>query len=162
MRFHHEVLRETRELTGALNWRIRIESSKAFKPNVRIILVKNPNTRPGVSQTDARAAGRKANGRMGRASSTHARLIPTWRNAPTLHHSASPDSRTACPTEPALYVIHRSKSASQARRAPQPGVGEVGRTTTRTRTKRMVRLGASLKGRSGSAWAPAEWSPGGY
>ena len=56
------------------------------------------------------------------------------------YHSTCPDSRTAtrlsspksCPTKPALYVARRSKSASQARRAPQPGVGEVDRTTPRT------------------------------
>ena len=48
---------------------------------------------------------------------------PTLRHSstPVLHHSARPDSRTACPTKPMLYVANRSKSASQARRAPQPG-----------------------------------------
>ena len=33
---------------------------------------------------------------------------------------------------PTLYVANRSRSASQARRAPQLGVGEGGRTTTTT------------------------------
>ena len=46
-------------------------------------------------------------------------------------NTARQDSRTACPTKPMLHVANRSKSASQARRAPQPDVGEVGRTSTK-------------------------------
>jgi hypothetical protein len=48
-------------------------------------------------------------------------------------------SRVSYTQYEALYAVStRSVSASQARRAPQRGIGEGERTTTRTRTKRLV------------------------
>ena len=72
-----------------------------------------------------------------------------YSNTPALRHSTRPDSRTAarlsspksCPTKPTLYIATRSRSASQARRAPQQNVGEVGRTTKDSLPDVAFRLG---------------------
>ena len=45
--------------------------------------------------------------------------LAQYSHTPILYHCARPDSRTACPTKPTLYIAIRSRSAAQVRRAPQ-------------------------------------------
>jgi putative intracellular protease/amidase len=60
---------------------------------------------------------------------------------PASRKATRPSSPKSCPTKPAVYVANRSQSVSQARRAPQPELGEFGRTT---RTNCLTTLWAAL------------------
>jgi hypothetical protein len=71
--------------------------------------------------------------RLARApSNRYAGAIRSRRNTPSLHHPNLSRTRTttACPPWPSLYDARRSRSASQARRAPHRASGEGGRTRT--------------------------------
>jgi hypothetical protein len=58
-----------------------------------------------------------------------------YSHTPILHHSAWPDSRTACPTKPELCIVDRLCRPRKRGALHNQDVGEVGRT----RTKRLVR-----------------------
>jgi len=56
-----------------------------------------------------------------------------------LQYSVWLESRTACPTKPKLYGADRSSRPRKRGALQKKDVGEVGRTTTRTSTKVLVR-----------------------
>jgi hypothetical protein len=66
---------------------------------------------------------------LGGCNSDFAHYSPT----PILHHSAWPDSRTACPTKPELCIVDRSCRPRKRGALHNQDVGEVGRTTTSTK-----------------------------
>jgi hypothetical protein len=61
-----------------------------------------------------------------------------YSDTPVLQHSARKKSRTARPTKPKLYSADRSSRPRKRGALHNQDVGEVGRTTTRTRTKRLT------------------------
>jgi hypothetical protein len=74
--------------------------------------------------------------------------LAQYSNTPAHHHSAWPDSRTACPTKLVVLSLHPPKSRPRKRGTLQKSASEVGRTkrlvsTLQPATRVQFREGAS-------------------